>query len=156
MALSLGAFICGSEPAPAARGSVPRRCVLMGLAAGAVLLPSRVASAGSYLNRAALLLDASSSERTMVMPRSDDEELLEVVHRVAQARLEAAQRMHVPKVIAPAHPHLLLVLENCERGYAAGLAKRRGKLTEHLLRARSEERAFRAMVEKLGYDVPST
>jgi hypothetical protein len=112
--------------------------------------------AGSYLNRAALLLDASEAERDMVLPRSDDKELVRMVYEVAQARTRAAQAMDVPRTIANAHPHLLLVLENTERAYAAALDGNHERFVEHILRARSEDQTFRAMVKELGYSLPST
>lgn len=114
------------------------------------------ALAGSYLNRAALLVDGARADRDMTFPRSDDKELLRVVHRVAAARADAASHMTVPKAVAPAHPHLLLVLENCERAYAAALDGDRDKFVEHLLRARIEDKTFRALLRKLGYSLPPT
>jgi hypothetical protein len=111
---------------------------------------------GSYLNRAALLLDASEAERDMVLPRSDDKELVRMVYEVAQARTRAAQAMDVPKTIANAHPHLLLVLENTERAYAAALDGNHERFVEHILRARSEDQTFRALIRELGYTLPST
>jgi hypothetical protein len=111
---------------------------------------------GSYLNRAALLLDGSQAERDMVLPRSDDKELLRVVYEVAQARTRAGQAMDVPKNIAAAHPHLLLVLENTERAYAAALDGNHERFVEHILRARTEDQTFRALIKELGYSLPST
>lgn len=122
------------------------------LAAGA---PS-AAWAGSYLNRAALLLDGSHADREMIRSRSHDKDLLEVVHRVATARAEAAKDMDVPAVVAAAHPHLLLALENTERAAAVAKSGSQQKFLEHLFRARTEDQIFRSIVEKLGYSLPRT
>ncbi|MBW2524056.1 MAG: hypothetical protein JRI23_07770, partial [Deltaproteobacteria bacterium] len=109
------------------------------------LLPS-VAWAGSYLNRAALLLHSARAERDMVRPRVQDKELVEMAHRIASARSEAARRMQVPKEVAAAHPHLLLVLENTERAFAAALDRNYERFAEHIDRARAEDGTFRAIV----------
>src|SRR5690606_29640918 len=103
-----------------------------------------------------LLLDTSRAERDMVMPRTHDEELVRVVHAVAQARARVARSMHVPKQVVGAHPHLLLVLENSERAYAAALDDNHSKFLEHIFRARTEDQVFRTLVEKLGYTLPRT
>ena len=113
-----------------------------------------MAWSGSYLNRAALLLSASRAERDMVLPRSGDKELLRMVHTVAQARAEAARNMDVPKLVAEAHPHLLLVMENSERGYAAALDGDQQGFVQHVLRARGEDKSFRAILKNLGYALP--
>jgi hypothetical protein len=125
----------------------------------ALLLPLLVVTdawSGSYLNRAALMLDGSKAERDMVAPRSDDKELVEMVYAIAQARTAAARRMTVPKAVASAHPHLLLVLENSERAYEAALADESEKFVQHLARARAEDKTFRALIAKLGYTLPKT
>src|SRR5690606_3861410 len=77
--------------------------------------------AGSYLNRAALLLTQAGDDADYLRAKLTDRELARVVHRLAVARLDAAGSMQVPKEVALAHPHLLLVLENYER--AADAAK---------------------------------
>lgn len=132
-----------------------RRSVLALLAGLPVLLFAESAYAGSYLNRAALLLEGSRQERDMVWSRYADKELLRVVHGIAQARTRTAHSMEVPTAIASAHPHLLLILENCERAYAAALDGSHEKFLEHLIRARREDTTFRAIVEKLGYTIPA-
>ncbi|MEM9694342.1 MAG: hypothetical protein AAGA56_17455 [Myxococcota bacterium] len=133
-----------------------RREILLASAASPALLWSRRAWAGSYLNRAALLLDGARTDRAMAMPRGRDRELMRVVHEVAAARVTVATTMDVPKVVAGAHPHMLLTLENCERGYAAALERQLNKFSEHLLRAKAEDRIFRQLVESLGYTMPPT
>jgi hypothetical protein len=133
-----------------------RRAFLAAMSAASLALLSDSAWAGSYLNRSALLLDGSRAERDMVWPRSDDKELVKLVYGVAQARSESARMMAVPKVVAMAHPHLLLVLENCERAYATALAGKHTRFVEHILRARSEDQTFRALIKKIGYALPQT
>ncbi len=133
-----------------------RRFVVALLVSLPLWLVSSVAWSGSYLNRAVLLLEGSRAERDMVLPRSTDEELLRVVHGIAQARTRTARTMAVPKSVVAAHPHLLLVLENSERAYAAALDGNHQKFVEHILRARTEDKTFRAIIAKLGYTLPPT
>ncbi len=132
-----------------------RHFLAAGLAAPIVWW-GRDAFAGSYLDRAALLLNGARAERDMAVKRYQDKELLRVAHEVAKARAASARQMDVPKVVAPAHPHLLLVLENSERGLAAALEGEHQRFLQHILRARSEDRTFRALVKKMGYTLPDT
>lgn len=125
------------------------------VAAAAASLVAGPAWGGSYLNRASLLLEGSKADRTMAMPRFHDPELLRMVHGVAAARTEAGQAMHVPDEVVGMHPHLVLVLENCERGFLAGVERDRKRFVEHLLRARAEDLVFRTLVRKAGYTLPS-
>jgi len=133
--------------------SLSRR-LLFGASVGLTLGVSRSTWAGSYLNRAALLLEGSKADRKMAMPRFHDEELMRVVHRVAKGRTEVGLGMHVPKEVAGMHPHLVLVLENNERGFLSGVERNRKRFTEHLLRARDEDLIFRTLVRKAGYTLP--
>lgn len=110
--------------------------------------------AGSYLDRAALLIDSSRLERDMVRPRANDKELLRMVHGIAEARSRMARNMHIPKAVALAHPHLLLMLENSERAYAAALTGDLKKFLVCILRARAEDKTFRALIRKFGYTLP--
>ena len=112
--------------------------------------------AGSYLDRSALLLDASRAERDMVRPRVQDKELVELAHQIASVRSVSASRMQVPKEVADAHPHLLLVLENTERAFAAALQRNYERFAELIGRARAEDHTFRAIITRLGYTLPST
>jgi hypothetical protein len=117
---------------------------------------SALAFAGSYLNSAALLLAQALVEAEYLRARINDRELAELVHRLADARLEAAKSMLVPKEVALAHPHLLLVLENYER---AADAATRGGMSQFLVyqqRARDEDRTFRGVLKQLGYSLPET
>ncbi len=124
------------------------------LIAVALMLSPTPARAGSYLERAALLLEASRAERDSAKSHPRDRDLLELIHAVAKARNDAARGMQVPKAIEGAHPHLLLVLENTERAFAAALDGHLEKFVEFIERARTEDRTFRALVTKLGYTLP--
>lgn len=135
---------------------MPRRR-LAALMVGFVLLLLPVGAwAGSYLDRAALLLDGSQAERDMVRPRVRDQELVELAHRIARARTDSARHMKIPAVVASAHPHLLLVLENTEQAFAAAREKDYEKFVIHIQRARAEDSTFRALIQKLGYTLPPT
>lgn len=124
------------------------------LAVLAVLAFAPAAWAGSYLDRAALLLDEARKEGDMLQPRTYDKELATVVKVLAEARAKVSRKMEVPAAIAKAHPHLLLVFENCERAADAALQGNFKKFMEHLNAARDEDRTFRALVAQLGYTLP--
>lgn len=131
-----------------------RRLFTLALVAMIALTALPSAWAGSYLDRAALLLDQARKEGDMLQPRTNDKELVELVKSLAEARVKAARKMEVPAAITKAHPHLLLVLENSERAaYSASMGNFR-KFMEHLNTARDEERIFRAIVAELGYTLP--
>ena len=117
----------------------------------AVAPPAR---AGSYLDRAALLLDESRREGDMLQPRTNDKEMILVVKALAEARARVGRKMEVPAAITKAHPHLLLVLENCERAADAASEGNFKKFMEHLMIARDEDRTFRALISELGYTLP--
>jgi hypothetical protein len=110
--------------------------------------------AGSYLDRAALLLDESRREGDMLQPRTNDKEMVLIVKALAEARARVGRKMEVPAAVAKAHPHLLLVLENCERAADAASEGNFKKFMEHLTTARDEERTFRALISELGYTLP--
>jgi hypothetical protein len=112
--------------------------------------------AGSYLDRAALLLDEARREGDMLQPRTSDKEMVLVIKALAEARAKVGRKMEVPAVVARAHPHLLLVLENCERAADAASEGNFKKFMEHLMAARDEERTFRALIAELGYTLPET
>jgi recombinational DNA repair ATPase RecF len=135
--------------------NMARRLALAVLLALGLFLAATPAWSGSYLNRAALLLEQARAERDMVWPRATDKELVRVAHRVAQARAAAARDMEVPKVVASAHPHLLLALANTESAYAAALAGEYERFAEQIVRARAEDKTFRALIRKMGYTLPN-
>ena len=122
---------------------------------GALLL-SGSAWAGTYLNSAALLLIQSSKEGDYLRAHIGDKELADLIHKLANARLEAAKGMLVPKEVVQAHPHLLLVLENYERGADAATRGEAEKFLVYQQRARDEERTFRGVLKQFGYSLPET
>ena len=110
--------------------------------------------AGSYLDRAALLLDEARREGDMLQPRTNDKEMVLIVKALAEARAKVGRKMEVPAAVTRAHPHLLLVLEDCERAADAASEGNFKKFMEHLMAARDEERTFRALIAELGYTLP--
>lgn len=131
-----------------------RRTALAALISLPLLALTRSAWAGSYLDRAALLLDEARKEGDLLQPRTFDKELVLVIKAMAEARARAARKMEVPAAVAKAHPHLLLVLENCVRAADAAEEGNFKKFMEHLYTARDEDRNFRAIVRELGYALP--
>lgn len=133
--------------------STPRRLlVLLAFAFAFALAPP--ARAGSYLDRAALMLDEARREGDMLQPRTQDKEMILVVRTLAEARSRVGSRMEVPAAVTRAHPHLLLVLANCERAADAAAEGNFKKFMEHLTLARDEERTFRVIIGELGYTLP--
>ena len=129
-----------------------RRCLLLlGLAP---LLRVAVAEAGSYLNRAAMLVAQASRESEYLRGRVNDKDLAELVHQVAAARLDAASRMNVPKDVVQAHPHLLLCLENYERSADAAVEGHNDRFLVYQQRARDEEAILRGVLKQLGWALP--
>jgi hypothetical protein len=90
----------------------------------------------------------------MLQPRTNDKEMVLVIKALAEARAKVGRKMEVPTSVARAHPHLLLVLENCERAADAASEGNFKKFMEHLMAARDEERTFRALIAELGYTLP--
>ena len=113
-----------------------------------------IAWGGSYLDRAALMLDEARREGDMLQPRTFDKEMVLVVKTLAEARAKVGRKMEVPAAVVRAHPHLLLVLENCERAADAAEEGNFKKFMEHLNTARDEEKTFRALISELGYTFP--
>lgn len=134
---------------------VSRRAVLASVLVLSGTLTAREAWAGSYLNRAALLLTQAAGDADYLRVRVTDRELASVVHKLAVARLEAAGNMDVPKEVAQAHPHLLLVLENYERATDAAAEGQTQRFVIYQQRARDEERTLRGVLKQLGWALPS-
>ena len=120
----------------------------------ALLLGAASAWAGTYLNSAALLLAQASNEGDYLRARINDKELAELIHRLADARLDAAKNLLVPKEVVQAHPHLLLVLENYERAADAATRGQGEKFLVYQQRARDEDRTFRGVLKQFGYSLP--
>jgi hypothetical protein len=132
---------------------IGRRSLLL-LAGLGPLLVSSPAYAGSYLNRAAMLVIQASRESEYLRGRVNDKDLADLVHRVAVARLEAASRMNVPKDVVMAHPHLLLTLENYERSAQAAVESQNDRFLIYQQRARDEEVILRGVLRQLGWALP--
>ena len=130
-----------------------RRSIVFVIVFGALAWASP-AFAGTYLNRAVLLLAGASREAAYLRARLGDKELARVTQRVMLARLEAARSMTVPKEVEQAHPHLLLVLENYEQAAEAAVLGESDRFAIYHQRALDEERAFRAVLKQLGWVLP--
>jgi hypothetical protein len=131
-----------------------RRWFLSAATFGAGALLALPALAGSYLNRAALLISEGKREGDYLRSRFSDKELARIIHRLATARVEAASAMLVPKEVVQAHPHLLLVFENYERAADAAENVQAEHFLLFLQRANDEERTFRAVLKQLGWEIP--
>lgn len=131
-----------------------KRILAILVLAVSALLVALPAWAGSYLDRASLLLDEARREGDLLQPRTNDRELVLVIQALAEARVKAARKMECPAAVAKAHPHLLLVLENSERAAEAAVQGNFKKFMEHLTAARNEDRTFRAVIAQLGYTLP--
>src|SRR6185312_816353 len=129
------------EPWRSLMTSILRRLLALVVLA-LVLAVSPEAWAGSYLDRAALMLDEARREGDMLQPRTNDTEMVLVVRALTEARVKVARKMDVPPAVAKAHPHLLLVLENCERAAEDASEGNFKRFMEHLMAARDEERTF--------------
>lgn len=131
-----------------------KRILAILVLAVSALLVALPAWAGSYLDRASLLLDEARREGDLLQPRTNDRELVLVIQALAEARVKAARKMECPAAVTKAHPHLLLVLENSERAAEAAVQGNFKKFMEHLTAARNEDRTFRAVIAQLGYTLP--
>lgn len=131
-----------------------RRAFAQSLALACTLLAGR-AFAGSYLNRAAMLIAQGRREGEYLRAHFADKELAHTVHRMAVARVDAASTMLVPKEVVQAHPHLLLIFENYERAADACENSQAERFMLLLQRAMDEERTFRAVLKQLGWECPS-
>lgn len=130
-----------------------RRAIFIGFV-GLVLAVTAPALAGTYLSRAALLVSGSSREANYLRARFSDKELARVVQRLAQARLDTANAMTVPKEVANAHPHLLLILENHVQAAEAATRGEGEKFNVFFQKALDEERTFRAVLKNHGWTLP--
>jgi len=139
------------RPTPA-RGLEPWRRLLAAVALVAIgVTLSFDAWAGSYLDRVGLLVRQGRSEADYMEYRVANRDLAELVHRMAVARLSAARDTAVPKEVTQAHPHLLLMLENCERAADAAEAGESDRFVIYQRRARDEEQIFRSIMRQLGF-----
>lgn len=144
---------CSLRPS-SSPGSVPRR-LFVALSALGLIGYGLPAWAGSYLDRASLLINQASRENEFLRKRLYDREIARLVSQLARARLESATSMMVPKEVVLAHPHLLLMLEHYERAAAAALEGEVGRYFELERAARDEEQVFRGILRQLGWQLPS-
>jgi hypothetical protein len=135
---------------------VSRRVVSAGLLATGIALVSGNAFAGSYLNRAALLVNGGRREAEYLRAHFADKELARIVHQLAITRVETGGAMMVPKEVVQAHPHLLLVFENYERAADAAETSAAERFIVFLQHALDEERTFRAVLRNLGWELPNS
>lgn len=110
-----------------------------------------LAWAGSYLDRASFLVRQARYEMDYLEYRLGNRELAEVVHKMAVARLAAARDMIVPKEVVQAHPHMLLMLENCERAAEAAETGAPQRFVVYRSRARDEEQVFRSIMRQMKF-----
>lgn len=132
-----------------------RRLLLSAAAFAAVASLVPVAHAGSYLDRASLLIEGSARDARALRARLTDKELARVVQLVAEARSRAASKMDVPEAVAKAHPHLLLALFRVERAASAALEGNFKAALEHIEAAAREETIFRAVLKEAGHPLPA-
>jgi hypothetical protein len=130
-----------------------RRALLLSLLS--LPLVPRWAWAGSYLDRAALLLDECRRANEWLLAHLSDRELAMVIREAAEARLKAARKMQIPKEITAAHPHLLLCLENAERAASAAAEGDHQRFLQFLRQSREEEGLFRALLAQLKFQLPA-
>jgi hypothetical protein len=120
----------------------------------ALVLTAVPAQAGSYLDRAVLLLSQATHEADYLRTRLSDHELARVCHEMADARLKAASTMDVPKEVAAAHPHLLLVLTDYERATEFAKEHNAQRFFVYLQKAREEDRILHGVFKELGWPLP--
>lgn len=131
-----------------------RRHVLAWMCGTAVLCLAGSAFGGSYLSRAAMLIEGAEIEARALRRRLHDKELAKMTHRLALARLEAGKGTLVPKEVVKAHPHLLLVLEAYERAADAAVRGDHEDVLVALARAREETNTFESVLKQLGWSLP--
>jgi len=131
-----------------------RRSLIAGGLGLLVVGVASTAEAGSYLDRAALLLVGSRKDQIELRLKMTDKELARVVRIVAEARLSAASNMDVPAQIAKAHPHLLLSLTKVERAAQAAIDGSYPRVVELLDAANREEGVFKSALKELGFPLP--
>jgi hypothetical protein len=137
--------------APRARAGRRALCAWLGLS---LLGAASKARAASYVDRAGLLIGEANRANDFLGKHLDDRELARLVARAAEGRLQAAKETHVPEETTFAHPHLLLMLEHCERAASAAALGQTGRYAEHTAASRDEEEMFRGALRQLGWSLP--
>ncbi len=134
---------------------VTRRQLLGALMTVTCATYAQNAHAGSYLDRAAMLVGIANLELTYLRRKLYDTELARTTQKLAAARVVAAQSMEVPAEVVQAHPHLLLMLEDCERATNAAVERNAEEFLKFQRAARDEEEHFRAILKQLGWQLPA-
>ena len=129
--------------------------ILFALSFALVLLVSSPAFAGPYLNTAAMLVREGFLSADLLRSNLGERDLARAVHRMAEARVDLATHMVVPKEVDKAHPHFLLVLNSLERAADAATRGEVSVFLRNLDAARSEARTFKAVLEQLRLPLPS-
>jgi hypothetical protein len=142
-----------ARPAGAGDPQRPRRavCAWLGLVLLGAAAPAR---AGSYIDRAWLLIGEASRANDFLSKRLYDRELARLIALAAEGRLQAAKDTSVPEEVVLAHPHLLLMLEHYERAASAAALGAGGRYMQHSVSARDEEQLFRGVLQQLGWPLP--
>jgi hypothetical protein len=134
---------------------VSRRRLLALVPLTALLVGAKTTEADEYIGGAALLVSEAAREGAFLRGRVHERKLCELVRRIAEGRLAAAQAMFVPQEVALAHPHLLLMLEHYERAAAAGVAGDAKRALALLSDADGEAELFRGILRQLGFPLTS-
>lgn len=127
---------------------------LLGAVAAVSFAHASPAWAGSYLNRAALLIWECDLELDALRKRLYDPDFARLVHALTRARVGAARDMMVPSEVVQAHPHLMLMLENAERAAGNAVERKQKDFLKFLALARDEQQLFRGIIKQLGWEVP--
>ncbi len=130
-----------------------RRLLCMMVVAVAALVASP-AWAGPYLNTSAMLLRESFAAGRWVRANLGDKDLARAAHRMAQARLDVATNMPIPKEVRKAHPHLLLALAAMERAMGAAADGEVSNFVRQLQTSTGEAKTFEAVLKGLGFSLP--
>lgn len=130
---------------------VERRAIVAGLACAVLVGFPTAAYAGSYLDRASVLVVGAARDNDALRVRMNDKELAKVIHTIASARSAAAAKMEVPSSVAKAHPHLLLLLAHAERAAESAVDQNFKTTVEGLEAARREDKMFRSLLKELGF-----
>lgn len=135
--------------------SFERRRLLLGCGSLALVGLPNIAWAGSYLDRASLLVNETRREMQFLQGHTHDQDSAKLVHSLTTDRVKAVNHMTVPEEVIQAHPHLLLMLENAERA-ANALVQKQAKSFGHFLRlVRDEEGLFISILKQLGWRLPN-
>jgi hypothetical protein len=112
------------------------------------------AFAGPYLNTAAMLIRESLDSADWVRINLGDATLTKTAHSLAEARLQAARGIEVPKEVEKVHPHLMLALENMERAMQAAIDLQPGPFLQYLDTARGEIRTYKSLLQQIRLTLP--